>query len=61
MGPIERELRESRDVYGLLTEAFAVCRDAAIDRGWYDEFVRTQNVDADVMSEAIEAAEALGL
>ena len=69
MGPIEMELRKlagdwcpNYGYWGLLSdEAFDVTLGASVSIGSRKEFVHAQTADAEVLSEAIEAAEALNL
>lgn len=62
MGPIERELRLCKPgsgILGLSKDAFRVAVEAADNLDMTDDFLCVQGVDGDVLSEAIEAAEAL--
>lgn len=64
MGPIERELRDARGggwSFRMHNETLRFAFEAARGMGLEDLFLTSSVVDADVLSEAIEAAEALGL
>lgn len=62
MGPIERELRGiDLPHYDWCNPTWPVLDDAARSLGLEWRWLETSKFDADVLSEAIEAAEALGL
>jgi hypothetical protein len=65
MGPIERELRKCPPECGYITAlsgvAFELCNESSKRMGIHEEFLNSFTADAEVLSEAIEAAEALGL
>jgi hypothetical protein len=60
MGPIERELRSGSPNY-LRPEIWRVLNDASKSLGIEWVWLESSDFDGDVESEAIEAAEALGL
>lgn len=62
MGPIERELRAiTLPDFGWSDPAWPVIDSAAQSLGLGLQWLNQTHFDADVLSEAIEAAEALGL
>lgn len=64
MGPAERALRDSRGNIMDLADGFqarAILMSAAAQHNMLIAYCRGNEVDADVFSYAIEAAEALGL
>lgn len=68
MGPIERELRVMGGKWHrywcfsyVSVEAWRVLEGAALELGLWSQFLETMDSDPDVVSEAIQAAEALGL
>jgi hypothetical protein len=67
MGPVERDLRSIKLEPGwaerrsILDASWQVLSDAADSLRCHPEFILATDMDADVLSEAIEAAEALNL